>query len=241
MLLSRVEKRHRKALQVARSGLKVEAFDIGKRGSSADVVFDALRDAIIRGQLAEGEILRQDTIAQMFNVSRIPVREALQRLEAQGLVTATRYKGVVVTPMSVAEIQEIFEFRALLEPHVIAFAVPQMTEESLAYARACCDAFATETQPTHWGDLNRQFHSALYADARRPYFMSVIDKTKDRVDRYVRAILELANGMETARREHKAILDACLARDAAAAADLTRQHIVNAGETLSAFLTAAGR
>ena len=69
---------------MVRNGLKVEAFDIGKRGSSSDVVFDALRDAIIRGQLAEGEILRQDTIAQMFNVSRIPVREALQRLEAQG-------------------------------------------------------------------------------------------------------------------------------------------------------------
>ena len=102
---------------MARNGLKVEAFDIGKRGSSSDVVFDALRDAIIRGQLAEGEILRQDTIAQMFNVSRIPVREALQRLEAQGLVTSTRYKGVVVTPMSIAEIEEVFEFRALLDEH----------------------------------------------------------------------------------------------------------------------------
>jgi DNA-binding GntR family transcriptional regulator len=231
----------KEAAKVARGGLKVEAFDIGKRGSSSDVVFDALRDAIIRGQLAEGEILRQDTIAQMFNVSRIPVREALQRLEAQGLVTSTRYKGVVVTPMSIAEIEEVFEFRALLEPRVIAFAVPQMTAASLDQARAYCEAFSAETQPTRWGDLNRQFHSALYADARRPYFMSVIDKTNDRIDRYVRAQLELTHGMERARRDHQAILDACVAGDAQAAADLTREHIVNAGRTLVAFLKAAGR
>jgi len=231
----------KEAAKVARNGLKVEAFDIGKRGSSSDVVFDALRDAIIRGQLAEGEILRQDTLAQMFNISRIPVREALQRLEAQGLVTSTRYKGVVVTPMSIAEIEEVFEFRALLEPRVIAFAVPQMTEQSLAQARAYCEAFAAETHPTRWGDLNRQFHSALYADARRPYFMSVIDKTNDRIDRYVRAQLELTHGMERARRDHQAILDACAAGDAQAAADLTREHIVNAGRTLVAFLKAAGR
>jgi DNA-binding GntR family transcriptional regulator len=222
-------------------GLKVEAFDIGKRGSSSDMVFDALRDAIIRGQLAEGEILRQDTLAQMFNISRIPVREALQRLEAQGLVTSTRYKGVVVTPMSIAEIEEVFEFRALLEPRVIAFAVPQMSAASLEQARAYCEAFAAETQATRWGDLNRQFHSALYADAHRPYFMSVIDKTNDRIDRYVRAQLELTHGMERARRDHQAILDACLAGDAQAAADLTREHIVNAGKTLVGFLRAAGR
>lgn len=78
------------------TALKLKAFDLGKQASAGDVIYDALRDAIIRGEIEEGEPLRQDTIAQMFNVSRIPVREAMQRLEAQGLVLSERYKGVVV-------------------------------------------------------------------------------------------------------------------------------------------------
>ena len=170
--------------------------------SSAEVT-TWLRERIRAGRFVPGQRLIEADLVRDTNSSRGRVREALQRLEAQGLVTSTRYKGVVVTPMSIAEIEEVFEFRALLEPRVIAFAVPQMTEQSLDQARAYCEAFAAETQPTRWGDLNRQFHSALYADARRPYFMSVIDKTNDRIDRYVRAQLELTHGMERARRDHE--------------------------------------
>ena len=83
---------------------KISAVDLGKTASTADVIYNALRDAIIRGDMPEGETLRQDNIAQIFNVSRIPVREALKRLEAQGLATSVRYKGVVVASMSTSEI-----------------------------------------------------------------------------------------------------------------------------------------
>ncbi|MEO6984261.1 MAG: GntR family transcriptional regulator, partial [Paralcaligenes sp.] len=95
---------------------KVSVVDLGKAASAADVIYGALRDAIIRGEMPEGETLRQDNIAQIFNVSRIPVREALKLLESQGLATSVRYKGVVVASMSTREISEIFEFRALIEP-----------------------------------------------------------------------------------------------------------------------------
>lgn len=220
---------------------KFKAFDLGKTASSSDVIFDALRDAIIRGQFAEGEVLRQDSIAQMFNVSRIPVREALKRLEAQGLVTSTRYKGVVVTPLSIADIEEIFEFRALVEPKMIELSVPHMTEQTLTAAQGYCDAFAAETHAERWGDLNRMFHSSLYQDAHRPYYLSIIDKTNDKIDRFVRAQLELTRGMARAKHEHQAIMDACRARDARTAAELTREHIVNAGRTLVAFLRQAGK
>lgn len=223
------------------NALKLKTLDLAKTASSSDVIFDALRDAIIRGQLAEGEVLRQDTIAQMFNVSRIPVREALKRLEAQGLVTSTRYKGVVVTPLSIADIEEIFEFRALVEPRMIEMSVPNMSSQTLAAAQGYCDAFAAETHPERWGDLNRLFHSSLYQDANRPYYLSIIDKTNDRIDRFVRAQLELTHGMARARREHQGIMDACLARDAETASRLTREHIVNAGRTLVGFLREAGK
>ena len=216
--------------------LRLRAVDLGRTASSSDVIYDALRDAIIRGEISEGENLRQDSVAQMFNVSRIPVREALKRLEAQGLVTSARYKGVVVASMSVSEIEEIFEFRALIEPTVIEHAVPRMSQATLDEARRHCAAFAAETDPSRWGDLNRAFHTALYRDAGRPYYQSVIDKTSDRIERYVRAQLDLTHGMQRARADHQAILDACFRRDAKAAGRLTRAHIANASKTLIAFL-----
>jgi DNA-binding GntR family transcriptional regulator len=216
--------------------MKLKALDLGKTASSPEVIYNALRDAIVRGQIAEGQTLRQDNLAQMFNVSRIPVREALARLEAQGLVTSTRYKGVVVSSMSVTEIAEIFEFRALVEPTIVELAVPQMTEESLQLAEEYCEQFAAEADPARWGDLNRLFHGTLCRDCRRPYYLSVMDKTNDRVERYVRAHLVLTHGMERAREEHRAIMDACLQRDARKAAQLTRDHITAAGQSLAAFL-----
>jgi DNA-binding GntR family transcriptional regulator len=213
-------------------GLKAWARDIGRQASSADVIYDALRDAIIRGEIAEGEALRQDSIAQMFNVSRIPVREAMQRLEAQGLVISERYKGVVVASLSHEQITEIFQFRALVEPKVIAMAVPRMSESSLDMAQKYCDAFGAETDPKRWGDLNRQFHTCLYRDCGKPYFLSVVDKTSDLVERYVRLVLYLSEGMRNAVAEHQAILDACKARNPELAAALTRSHIETASVTL---------
>jgi DNA-binding GntR family transcriptional regulator len=218
--------------------MKLNALNLAKTASSPEVIYQALRDAIVRGQIEEGQTLRQDNLAQMFNVSRIPVREALARLEAQGLVTSTRYKGVVVSSMSATEIAEIFEFRALVEPAIVEMAVPQMSEESLRLAEEYCEQFAAETDPARWGDLNRLFHATLCRDCQRPYYLSVMDKTNDRVERYVRAHLVLTHGMDRARVEHRGIMDACLRRDAQGAAQLTRDHITEAGRSLTRFLEA---
>lgn len=216
--------------------LLLRTTDLSKTASSSELIYEALREAVIHGQLAEGQTLRQDAIAKMFNVSRIPVREALQRLEAQGLATSVRYKGVVVTPMSADEISEIFEFRALIESTVIEIAVPLMSAAVLKEAQTCCSAFAAETEPARWGDLNRQFHWALYRECGKPYHLAVVQNAIDRVERYVRALLYLTHGMERARKEHQAIMDACASRDSKAAAELTRAHITNAGRSLVAFL-----
>src|SRR5580704_18148522 len=124
--------------------LKVNATNIAQMASASDVIFEALREAINSGDLAEGETLRQDQIARLFNVSRIPVREALTRLEEHGLVETQRYRGAVVTSLSPKEIAEIFEFRALLEPQVIQHSVARMSAETLDTAKAYCKAFATE-------------------------------------------------------------------------------------------------
>lgn len=214
---------------------KVTYFDFSKQASASDLVFEALREAIIGGRLRDGETIRQDAVAKMFNVSRIPVREALARLEEVGLVTMRHYRGAVVSSLSVREIEEIYQFRALLEADAIRHAVPQIRPETLQEAQSYARAFAT-AEPGEWGTLNRQFHYTLYRDAGRPYFLLAIGQTLDRVNRYLRAQLMLTDGLEVALAEHDAILAACMAGDAEAAARLTHDHIINACATLVRFL-----
>ena len=206
--------------------------DISQTASAATIVFDALRKAIIEGELKEGEPLRQDEIARLFNTSRIPVREAISRLEEHGLVKTRRYKGAVVSGLSIEEATEIFDFRALIEPEIMRQAVPKMSKELLKKAHGYCEAFSCSTDPLEWGDLNRDFHSALYGASKLSYHLEVVDNAMDRVDRYLRAQLVLSDGMGRANDEHLAILRACEHGDANLAAKLTVDHIDGAKRSL---------
>lgn len=212
--------------------MKLNSVDISKTASASSIVFEALRKAIIEGDVKEGEPLRQDEIARMFNTSRIPVREAISRLEEQGLVKTQRYKGAVVSGLSATEAEEIFDFRALIEPEVIRRAVPLMSAETLDSARTSWAAFSASSDPMNWGDLNRDFHSTLYQASGLQYHLDVIDNAMDRIDRYLRAQLVMSNGMERANEEHIAIWEACVAGNAKQAAELTRLHISGARESL---------
>ncbi|WP_029041703.1 GntR family transcriptional regulator [Cucumibacter marinus] len=212
--------------------MKLRAVDISKTASASSIVFEALRKAIIEGELKDGEPLRQDEIAQIFNTSRIPVREAITRLEQQGLVTQQRYKGAVVAAMEPDDVGEIFDFRALVEGEVIAQAVPKMRPETLKKARKYCESFSESDDPMDWGTLNRDFHFTLYRDSSLEFHLSIVSNTLDRIDRYLRAQLVLSNGMPRANTEHFAILEACEAGDAQKAAELTRAHILGAKSSL---------
>ena len=202
--------------------MNLTAIDISKTASASTIVFEALRKAIINGDLKVGEALRQDEIASLFNISRIPVREALSRLEEQGLVRTQRYKGAVVSGLSAEEATEIFDLRLLVEPEIIRRAVPLMSKEVLERARAHCSAFS---QSMSWGDLNRAFHSELYNASKLKFHLEVIDNAMNRIDRYLRAQLVLSNGMDQANSEHLGIIEACAAGDAEEAARLTAAHI----------------
>lgn len=216
--------------------LRLNATNIGAMPSPADVIFDALKSAIVEGELHEGETLRQDQIASMFSVSRIPVREALARLEEQGLVTTQRHKGAVVASLSLDEISELFEFRALVEGEAIRLAVLNATDETLEEAASYAERFSAEEDSARWAQLNRQFHFALYKPCNRPYYLQVVSQSIDKVARYLRAQLVLTDGIARARREHNAILQAALDRNADLASELTRAHILGASQSLQLFL-----
>ncbi len=204
--------------------------------SVSDRIAGTLRDAIVDGLLAAGEVLRQDDIAARFKVSKIPVREALKRLEAEGLVAFIRNRGAVVASLSTEEILEYVDIRAMLEARAAELAAPRISDASLALAAQSLRALGKTTQVREMGILNWQLHSALYADAERPILLAEIRKQYDQVERFVRALLAITPEMPKTQAEHGAILDAFTRRDADAAAALTRAHVLDAGASLVKYL-----
>jgi DNA-binding GntR family transcriptional regulator len=204
--------------------------------AASEVILKFIRDSIIDGSLDEGEPIRQDDVARLFNVSKIPVREALKRLEAEGLVEFQKNKGAIVTSLSEPEIVQIFEVRSILESNAIKLSIPHMTEATFEKALAYCGAFAQETNVARWAELNWQFHSCLYADARRPFLVSTIRSINDRLERYLRVQLTLSGGHELADREHRELVETCRRRDGDGAAEFLRDHIMKACESLMKHL-----
>jgi DNA-binding GntR family transcriptional regulator len=208
--------------------MRIHKIDGGDAPSVADRIFESLRRAVISGTLKDGDPLRQEELARHFNASRIPVREALTRLEQHGLVQMRRFHGYTVAQMSRQQIEEICRFRALVEGEVVASAAGRASDETLALARQTCRAFAEERDPVLWGERNREFHAALYADCGLPYHLEAVHAALDKTERYLVDQLVLTSGMRRARAEHKAILAAFEARDAPLAVKLTREHILGA-------------
>jgi DNA-binding GntR family transcriptional regulator len=189
------------------------------------VIARQLREAIISGQLLEGEPVRQDDVAQAFNVSKIPVREALKHLEAEGLVEFHRNKGALVTKISEPDLAQMFEVRVLLEVKAIRLAIPNMTEETFARAESICAEFVGEDDIGRWAKLNWALHSCLYEPAKRPYLIGLIRSIHDKIERYLRMQMALSAGKDRADKEHKEIVAACRSRDIDLAASLIEAHI----------------
>lgn len=202
-----------------------KAPNLGVTPSTSEIIAKHLREAIISGQLAEGEPVRQDDIAQAFNVSKIPVREALKRLEAEGLVDFHRNRGALVTRISEPELAQMFEVRVLLEVKAIRLAVPNMTEETFARAEAICAEFVGEDDIGRWAELNWELHACLYEPAQRPFLVNLIRSIHDKIERYLRMQMSLSAGKDRADHEHKDIVAACRARDVELVARLIETHI----------------
>jgi DNA-binding GntR family transcriptional regulator len=210
------------------------------RQSLTSAVADKLRDQIIRGEIPEGTQLRQDAIATQYHVSRIPVREALRQLDAEGLIAIVPNRGAVVPALSPDDVEELFSIRALLEPEVLKLSIPHLTEEDFSEADAVLRKYVSELQRddhvSAWGRLNWQFHSILYSRANQPRFMAVIRNVNNSGERYTRLQLYLTHGIKRANEEHHQILELCRNRDVTAACKLLRQHIQYASGSLKEVL-----
>jgi len=202
--------------------------------AAPDVVCDGLRHAILSGELAQGMQLRQDQLAEQFGTSRIPVREALRQLEAEGLVRIEPNKGARVTPLSLADVLEILEIRIALECHALRLAIAQMVEEDFALAEQILRRYDAQSDPDSWALMNRQFHWALYTPCHKPRLLALIDANSQHFDRFVRGQVSRASGKERPQKEHYQLLELCRQGQTDSACALLAAHIEQTKKSVQA-------
>ncbi|GEK09172.1 GntR family transcriptional regulator [Pseudoalteromonas sp. McH1-7] len=204
------------------------------------LVAEAIREKILTGEIKAGEPLRQAALADELNVSRIPVREALLQLEAEGLVNFEAHKGATVTRLSAEQIDEIFDLRALLEAELLRHSIEKLTARDLLEAEAILaeleEATAAGDTQLATGKLNAEFHSKLYSKAQRPQTRELVDVYSKNSERYVRMHILLAGGIKTAPEEHRQLLELCRDKNTKGACDFLKKHITGAKDDIKALL-----
>ena len=199
-------------------------------------IADSLRADILRGKLKSGQALKQDEIAAQFGISKIPVREALIQLKAEGLVNFYPNRGAFVSEISAAEADEIYVMRIALETAVLARAIPHLTVADLKHAKEILDAIDREENIAKWGELNWEFHATLYSPAALPRLMETIRTLHTNIARYLVLYLAGMAYQKKSQKEHRAILEACRHGDIEKALAVLEIHLQGASDHLVAFL-----
>lgn len=213
-----------------------------ERKSLAGQVADALRALIVNGEYEQGKPLRQDDVAMRLGVSRIPVREAFQQLEGEGLIVNIPYKGAIVSRLSAEEMEEYFDVRTVLEVDLLRRALGRIEPASFERARAAARQMSVETQHARWGALNWRLHSELYHAAQRPITLEMVKKIHDNLDRYVRIHLSLSDeNRNRAAEEHLELIRLCEENKKAEAVRFLQAHIRHAADDLLSFIESSDR
>ncbi|NLW58756.1 MAG: GntR family transcriptional regulator [Firmicutes bacterium] len=200
-----------------------------------ELVFETLREAIIKGQLAPGERLMELQLAEELGVSRTPIREAIRKLELEGLVLMVPRKGAYVATFSMKDVVEVFEIRGALEGLAAALAAERITDEELEELQR---QLVKSSELIEQADLNGMvevdtgFHQILYQASRNQRLAQIINNLRDQIQRFRQTSLSYPGRMKSALEEHREIVDAISARDPELARRLAQEHIENAENSM---------
>jgi DNA-binding GntR family transcriptional regulator len=204
--------------------------------ATSTIIAQALREAIIMGNIKPGAPLRQDHIASEFDVSHIPVREALRELVTDGLAVLIQNRGVIVSELSADTAWELTEYRCLLEGQMARWAVPLISDLDIAEAKSVLDRLDNETRILEILKLNTAFHAAILGPANRPFFLKSIETVRTNLSRYWRVAWKELGYKPQSQRDHRKILTLCRKRDAVAVSKEMVRHIRETGSLIVSYL-----
>jgi DNA-binding GntR family transcriptional regulator len=185
--------------------------------------------------------MRQETLAAELGVSRLPVRDALTRLEAEGLVEVRPDRGAYVATLSAAECAEVFDLRVLLECDALGHAIPNHGERSIRQVRAAQAELEAEDETRRWVEGDRRFHELLYEPSGRPRTLQFIRMLRNVVDRFYVARLTHGRRRDAWKAEHRRLLKAVEARDVGGARACLTEHLRETRQVVFAALATPPR
>lgn len=196
--------------------------------STVEHVERSVMGALLRGDLRPGDRVRQDALAARLGVSKIPVREALQRLAAQGLLRFESNRGAVVPTLTASGAEEHYELRKAIEPLLLERSLPRLTIVDLAEAElALGDTAGSTSTETNW-----RFHRALYQPSGWRRGLAICEMLHAAVAPYVVLYTGSLGGADTSHEQHRALLEAARVGDAHAALEILERHLDDAASAL---------
>lgn len=220
------------------------AKDFRRPPTAQAFVLAELRRGIIAGDFLPGEPLRQNTLAERFGVSRVPVREAFKVLESEGQVVYEPHRGHKVASLSLADLLEVYRLRQLLEAEAARVAVKNRSDSVLAAMRASAsdvEAASAAGDLLKMTEANRRFHFELLAAAQMPRLERIVQVLWDATEAYRFVYYGAERNRATVEREHARIIDAYADADAGLLIALMDEHREHAVDALRTFLGAPSR
>ncbi len=201
-----------------------------------DVVFNTLRQAILRGELAPGERLMEIQLADRLGVSRTPIREAIRKLELEGLVLMIPRKGAEVAKISAKSLRDVLEVRRSLEELASELACQRMTEEQireLEEAKKAFDAAVEKGDIMELAETDEKFHDVIFNGTGNARLVQILNNLREQMYRYRLEYIKEEDKRQIIMIEHEKILKAIKARHVAEAKEAMREHIDNQEITVS--------
>ncbi|MGE8146358.1 GntR family transcriptional regulator [Pseudomonas frederiksbergensis] len=200
------------------------------------VIEETLRSAILDGRIPCGTALRQQDLADLFGVSRMPVREALRQLEAQALLNVVAHKGAVVAALVQGDAAETYELRILLESEALRRSIPLLETADFELAARYIDELETEHNYTEIGRLNRLFHMALYSKAPNRRLLRLVEDGLNEEERFLRFNLEAMGLGKLSQEDHRNLLRAVEDRNIELSVELLEHHLNRGVEVITRYL-----
>ena len=207
--------------------------------TTRDWIVDHLRREIIRGQLLPGERLNQSELGRRFGVSRMPVRDALHALHAEGLVTMHPRLGARVVSIDLVRCRHIYQIREVVEGWAIEQSIPRMERRHLLKIQKLGERLKAAKRVddvSAWLETDRQFHFSTYEPLDNPELIQVVTELWNGTQQLRRSYCMLPGALEKAYAYHTELLDAITSRDAARAGELERAHIRETLRSVAAHL-----